>query len=390
MSFLFFFLLLMTLGSSLARLSSTQARQARSPNYLAVFGDSYSDVGNSYMLTSGITSYWNRRFTNGPNWIDYISALYNQPVFNFAVGGALVNNTFLHQSFQTVQKNPQESQNNGTTNNSSTKSDQNPGSSQVSTLPSSFGSSPSIDCQVDAFVSNFLYTSHASKTTAFIEPGGNDFVWLVGNNSTGPVNTQLQQSFIEAATDTVIKSAQKLVDHGVRRIIVWNYGTFNDSKISSSFDKDACQEITDSFNSRLAEKIGVFKDMNNKRKGIDFVEIFDMKTMSKVCKLPKVLDALGISEPHKPCINNSGYKAPGDVECQNPDEHFFYDWGHFSTKIHAVLGLKMFELLNSRDYDISEAGILHIIEKFGVKEWNSGNSVYHKVWPEANSNISWL
>src|SRR5947209_6877127 len=65
---------------------------------LVVFGDSLSDMGNTFAV-AGIPQppYYDGRWTNGPNWVDYFAPLagFNPPTAyfryrgtNFAVGGA--------------------------------------------------------------------------------------------------------------------------------------------------------------------------------------------------------------------------------------------------------------------------------------------------------------
>ncbi len=78
------------------------AAQAATPTYdaLYVFGDSYCDVGNLYLATSGAEAappYYNMRFSNGPLWIDHVAGFLGVPMkpyllggTNFAFGGAWV------------------------------------------------------------------------------------------------------------------------------------------------------------------------------------------------------------------------------------------------------------------------------------------------------------
>ncbi|KAG2486445.1 hypothetical protein HYH03_014892 [Edaphochlamys debaryana] len=61
---------------------------------LVMFGDSYSDTGRT-LKASGLPQpdvYWKGRYTNGPNWFDYLQqtleAKYKTRVFNYAYGGA--------------------------------------------------------------------------------------------------------------------------------------------------------------------------------------------------------------------------------------------------------------------------------------------------------------
>lgn len=81
------------------------AAHAALPTYSAiyVFGDSYSDVGNASIATSGTYPgplYFNGRFSNGPIWIEHVAGAMHLPMLpfldssgkgtNYAVGGAMV------------------------------------------------------------------------------------------------------------------------------------------------------------------------------------------------------------------------------------------------------------------------------------------------------------
>ena len=82
---------------------------ARAATYPAIysFGDSLSDVGNLSAATAGTIPlpgfYYNGRFSNGPNWLDDLSAklgLSTGPALlggdNFAVGGAQTGETIVN------------------------------------------------------------------------------------------------------------------------------------------------------------------------------------------------------------------------------------------------------------------------------------------------------
>ncbi|KAK9763621.1 hypothetical protein K7432_009525 [Basidiobolus ranarum] len=65
---------------------------------VVLFGDSYSDVGNTYKLSKGTyppPHYYNGRFSDGPLWSEYIQELTDAEVLNYAYGGATVNNNVL-------------------------------------------------------------------------------------------------------------------------------------------------------------------------------------------------------------------------------------------------------------------------------------------------------
>lgn len=63
---------------------------------IVAFGDSYADDGNFFQLVGLIPPplpYSTGRFSGGTNYIDTLGTLLNAPIDNFAIGGALTNNT---------------------------------------------------------------------------------------------------------------------------------------------------------------------------------------------------------------------------------------------------------------------------------------------------------
>ena len=63
---------------------------------IVIFGDSYSDTGNVYNLTSHtwpiVPPFYDGRFCNGPNWVDQLGKSY---LLNYAYGGATTDNNFV-------------------------------------------------------------------------------------------------------------------------------------------------------------------------------------------------------------------------------------------------------------------------------------------------------
>jgi thermolabile hemolysin len=66
------------------QISSLQAFDLNNFQNLVVFGDSLSDNGNSYFLTAGQDPpdppYYQGRWTNGPNWVDYFPSIAHFPL----------------------------------------------------------------------------------------------------------------------------------------------------------------------------------------------------------------------------------------------------------------------------------------------------------------------
>ncbi|KAJ1680224.1 hypothetical protein EV182_000439 [Spiromyces aspiralis] len=346
--------------------------------FLAVFGDSYSDVGNCRDFTSGKASYWNGRFTNGPNWTDYLSSRFRLPVFNFAVGGALINNSLVPQ--------PPANQ---ASSSSSSSSSQSSGGGQFSSSPASMGMMPCISSQISAFTNNPLYTEHVPTTTAIIEVGGNDFFWLLGNNQTGPVGQDVQDHFVDSATATLISGAQKLVNSGIRRVVVWNLGNIGGSFMASSLDDSIAANISSRFNQLLASRFDEFRGANNGR--LDLATIFDSLAFSSIVKSPKVVSAIGVTHTSGFCVSDSGFFSYSSAKvCSDPSTYFYYDWAHFTTKIHALYGFMIANILANPTFRVSEDALLDIARQYNVANLTAQNNPFIDAWGNVNPQISWL
>lgn len=62
-------------------------------NRIVAFGDSLSDTNNFFngarwLTAPSKTNYYSGRFTNGKNWLDYLSDRFKLPVYNWAIAGA--------------------------------------------------------------------------------------------------------------------------------------------------------------------------------------------------------------------------------------------------------------------------------------------------------------
>lgn len=69
--------------------------QAQRVDHIVAFGDSYADDGNLFQII-GIappTPYSTGRFSGGTNYVDTLGRLLNAPIDNFAIGGALTDNS---------------------------------------------------------------------------------------------------------------------------------------------------------------------------------------------------------------------------------------------------------------------------------------------------------
>ena len=83
-------------ATALAAMSMTTPAAAQHIDRIVAFGDSYADDGNLFEILGFNPApqvYPTGRFSGGTNYIDTLSLLLNVPVDNYAIGGALTNNT---------------------------------------------------------------------------------------------------------------------------------------------------------------------------------------------------------------------------------------------------------------------------------------------------------
>jgi outer membrane lipase/esterase len=83
-------------ASALAATSIAAPASAQRVDNIVAFGDSYADDGNLFQILGFNPApqvYPTGRFSGGTNYIDTLSSLLDVPVENFAIGGALTDNT---------------------------------------------------------------------------------------------------------------------------------------------------------------------------------------------------------------------------------------------------------------------------------------------------------
>jgi len=85
-------------ATAISAVSIATPASAQRVDRIIAFGDSLADDGNLFQILPAIPpqaaqTYSTGRFTGGTNYIDTLSDLLNVPYYNYAIGGALTNNT---------------------------------------------------------------------------------------------------------------------------------------------------------------------------------------------------------------------------------------------------------------------------------------------------------
>jgi phospholipase/lecithinase/hemolysin len=318
---------LVVVGASLAIAStpglqsSAQASQF-SYSKMYVFGDSLSDSGNIYNSSPQQfpVFYSNGRFSNGPNWVDYLaqdlglsfttfiteestvlpfSEIPSQSV-NFAFGGA-------------------------TTGLDNTISPIAPGLSQ----------------QVQAYIGSLLATNQTADPNALyiLWAGANDYLATDSQWFTPATNPDQTINNISLALNSLLQV-------GAKEIAVANLPSLGNLPLSTMFGTEyqtGLNNLTQLHNSQLQQTINSLSPSYNARiLSLDFASLF-----ADVVNSPGNYDFTNVTQG---CVV---------VQCENPDQFFFWDFTHPTTKVHKFLANEAYaELRTSVPEPGEELGLL--------------------------------
>jgi phospholipase/lecithinase/hemolysin len=299
---------------------------------IIVFGDSLSDTGNVYSLTSSAhyvmprvpiipkQPYYAGRFSNGPVWADLLSEQMNVPLVDYAYAGSWAE----------------------------------PLEDSKWNMPFGLG------MQVDFYLIKGVLDFHKENHLYVIWSGANDY--LQGREDA------------EYATTNTISSIQKqiesLIYHGAKHFLIMNEPNIGTLPEVLSKGKDfsmAVSHLAILHNQKLAEMI---KEEKNRYPDIQIIPIdietcfneilsdpprFHLKNIVQPCYegnyyLPhQLLDfteiqaakRMNIDIEQSPSLKvaylTAKLKERGDVACIEPDAYLFWDEVHPTRAIHALL-----------------------------------------------------
>ena len=269
-----------------------------------VFGDSLSDVGNTFNVTLDPDTgevyppppYFQGRFSNGPIWVDYLAqdlGLTPTPYMDVATGGAIPTEgiNFAFSGATT-----------GTDN---------------TTIPFVL---PGLQQQINNFTA--ANTPADSNALYIVEAGSNDYLGAGVTDPTVPVNN----------LSTAVTS---LYNVGARNIIVVNLpdlgslpGTRGDSQISNYLNA-----LTSAHNSGLATTL----DFLSQNPNINIIPLDLNSLFGRAIAAP---EEFGFTNVTDSCLSTAGV-------CTNPNEYLFWDPIHPTTAGHKLVGELAFRALES-------------------------------------------
>lgn len=305
-------LLLATLGCVLGLMASNGHAACQNSDLL-IFGNSLSDTGAGYALSPTVTTppggqaippppYYNGRYSDGPNWVDYVQQNLDVNVQNFAVGGA----------------------------------------------ETGFGNNYDPIYPMGGFLTQIGRFASAQRpipkdTTVVVEIGANDFLNLLDSLPVPPTAAQFTLTSLQGLQNTIggVRALQGL---GAERIVLWNlpplYATplFNNPFFGNlSLLKPAFFQVTESYNANLLEQV----KSQNLLTGSSHKTVFYLDFESMVTEVGQELTAQGIDISDFNIYSqflNPAIIIP--VQAYNPNTAFF-DQVHPSTLAWSLLSKKL-------------------------------------------------
>ncbi|MDF1655709.1 MAG: SGNH/GDSL hydrolase family protein [Coxiellaceae bacterium] len=287
-------------------LLTSQSCIAFTPKRIVVFGDSYSDNGNTFRVSQDTyptdKRYWQGRFSNGPVWSEYLAKDFglnpNDPkqFMDYAYGQAQANGSLVFQTHNKKQ------QFNFTV--------------------------PDIHQQLDEYLAQTKHNVHDTLYILFI--GAND---LFNQKHLANIDQAKFISRTLAAQANLINTLQQL---DAKHFLVVNMRDLtaapiakaaaeklanNNSNVSNQQVLDNINRVIIAYNKALIKK---FSDLHQVK--IFNVFEFDQQQLKKA----KVTN--------KACyVNHGNYINPQGPACKNPKNYFFYDRIHPTTTIHKAM-----------------------------------------------------
>jgi phospholipase/lecithinase/hemolysin len=250
---------------------------------IVIIGDSGSDNGNVYALTNEtypIPPYWHGRYSNGPNWVDQLGVL---GVSDYAYGSATTDNNLVQ------------------------------GYAKGNTVPV-----PGMLQQVQLYLDNTSVSNiDFARTLYILWGGGNDFIF----------NINLTPEVIAAS---LFKSVQALLDIGAKNILVFNQMPVQYFPFTKPFESpELFTYITDQGNfyiSNFTESM----QLDNPQASLNIFDIYSL-VLNVVTQ-----NSTNFTNTVDNCWSN--LNATTVVQhCSNPEEYFFVDTLHFTTRAHGLI-----------------------------------------------------
>lgn len=281
------------------------------------FGDSLSDVGNALIASSLIgdpiplpTFYFDGRFSNGPNWLDDLSAKLNPPLSvsasftippgnDFAVGGAQTGVTIVNPPIFNSQGLPTD------------LTDQVAFFQRVNSSPKS----------------GALYT---------LDIGANDILNAVSaGDGANPM-------FLTQAVNNAVGAIESLYAGGMRSLL---YYEVPDLSVVPAYEALGSQNAAEAGMLAKAFNTDVLADVS----ALPGLTVFDVPTFAAIDQIVAHPGEFGFTNVTSPCFSGSFNKA-GSV-CSDPNTSLFWDDEHPTAAANLITADLAFDVLTGAPTD---------------------------------------
>jgi phospholipase/lecithinase/hemolysin len=296
-----------------------------------VFGDSLSDGGNVYNATinpdTGIgfppPPYSEGRFTNGPIWIDALAERLNlqsptpfirvtqgvppQDGINFAFGGATTT----------------------------------PANTLALTFPELAGL-PGLPQEIVAF-----QTLLSSNNQSQADPNALYILWAGANDYNPTQGSFPPFTTPDATLENLANTLQTLAGLGVKKVLVPNLPDLGATPLALSLEpiipgtSQRLSELTLAHNAGLSQLIQEFDQNPNLDLDVIPLDVYSLFSDPQ---------ALGFTTVTTPCL----VSIDPLIQCDNPEEHLFWDLQHPTTTGHQILGNYAFQVLEESHQSVPE------------------------------------
>ena len=283
-------------------LSVNQSVNEKQFNRIFLFGDSLSDIGNTYKLFKQLfpqsPPYYKGRFSNGPLWIESLRENLNMPrgqIFNYAFGGA-----------EAIEK---------------------------------FLPIPDLKRQIDEF---FIWNHNEADPTALY------IIWIGSNDILNDQKEGQELTLINKINDAVTKQIERLIKQGAKLFLIPllpDLSLTPDAILHDKLNRNTEHTkrliyISKKYNSLLLTSL---KKLNEQYENITFITFDTFKFLNEA---PIRAPEYGVTILNKRC-NPNWYAANIQPICTNPDEYLFWDAIHPTTKGHKMLADYVQQAINT-------------------------------------------
>ena len=284
---------------------------------LYVFGDSLSDTGNTFAATQGQIpvprvnnsnrpAYFQGRFSNGLNWVDYFGSQINQPGLT-------------PTPFVTLLANPNTVPTDGV--NFALGGAQ---TGIVSSFPGFQDNIPGVLGQVGLLKQNLPVDPNALYS---VFGGANDY--FSGNTNVNQI--------VQNLTNSISSLAQE----GAKNFLVFNLPSLGDSPFGKRLGvPDQLNQLTQAHNQQLASAI------SNLRTSNPDLNIYSVDIDSLFKTVRSTPAKFGFKDVTNPCVTGNFLQVAN--VCENPDDFLFFDDVHPSSRAHNLIAQAALTAVNGK------------------------------------------